>query len=110
MTDDDEFEGPTPWGADPSEASAVDALDPRLREELGLPDGRSAIGIDVRRAPPPKPLKRTLETLRSADDETVLLQRNDRAPVHLLDRLDDRGYRHATVGRGDEALTAIWLE
>ncbi|WP_435064357.1 DUF2249 domain-containing protein [Halobaculum sp. EA56] len=102
--------GDPPWGVDPTDASSVDALDAELLEALGVPEGRAATGIDVREAPPPEPLTRTLETLESIPDATVLLQRNDRVPVHLFDQLDERGYRHATAERADEVLTAIWRE
>ncbi|SHH03371.1 DUF2249 domain-containing protein [Halobaculum gomorrense] len=98
------------WGVDPSEATTVRSLPQRLREELGVPVDRPVTGIDVREAPAPNPLTRTLETLEAAGDETVLLQRNDRAPLHLFDQLDERGYRHETVECGDEALTAVWRE
>lgn len=91
-----------------SGTDSTDALDPSLREALGVPAGRPAEVVDVRRAGPPEPLRRTLETLEGSDDATVLLQRNDRLPAHLFDRIERRGYRYGAVERGDEVLTAIW--
>ncbi|UIP01544.1 DUF2249 domain-containing protein (plasmid) [Halobaculum sp. CBA1158] len=95
---------------DPTAVEGTDALDPDLRESLDAPADAPAEGIDVRDAPAPKPLTRTLETLESLPAETVLLQRNDRVPVHLFDRLDERGYRYETLERDGEALTAIRRE
>lgn len=72
------------------------------------PGDRPVTVLDVADLPPPQPLSRTLERLPELDDETVLVQRNDRAPQHLFPKLDDRGYRNATVDRGDVVVTVIW--
>ncbi|WP_135363805.1 DUF2249 domain-containing protein [Halosimplex halophilum] len=64
--------------------------------------------LDVRDLGPPKPLANTLERLVELDDETVLVQFNDRAPQHLYPKLDDRGYEYATVERDGVTVTAIW--
>ena len=64
--------------------------------------------LDVADLPPPEPLARTLERLADLDEETVLVQRNDRAPQHLYPKLEDRGYRHATVDWDDDVVTVIW--
>jgi len=69
---------------------------------------------DVRDLGPPEPLRQTLELLADLPDETVLVQRNDRAPQFLYPKLDDRGYAHETIGpterssrrsHGDRATT-----
>lgn len=64
--------------------------------------------LDVRSLGPPEPLRRTLETLADLEEETVLLQYNDRAPQHLYPKLDDRGYAYETVEARDRTTTAIW--
>ncbi|MBX0286370.1 DUF2249 domain-containing protein [Haloarcula salinisoli] len=66
--------------------------------------------LDVRQLGPPKPLRETLELLPELDDETVLIQYNDRAPQHLYPRLGDRGYRYETVTQADVTATVIWNE
>lgn len=86
------------------------------------PTHRPTETLDVQELGPPKPLSRTLERLAELDDETVLIQRNDRAPQHLYPRLSERGYVFETVEgadgadeagdgveEGDEVVvTAIW--
>jgi TusA-related sulfurtransferase len=84
----------TDWAA---ELAATDAPTDRPRELL-----------DVRTAGPPDPMVETLETLPELPAETLLVQVNDRAPQHLYPKLDDRGYRYATVERGDAVVTGIW--
>lgn len=64
--------------------------------------------LDVRDLGPPKPLKNTLEWLADNDDETVLIQINDRAPQHLYPKLEDRGYKYHTEEIQDAVVTAIW--
>ncbi|MFB6156482.1 MAG: DUF2249 domain-containing protein [Haloferacaceae archaeon] len=77
-------------------------------DATGAPADRPVCAIDVRDDPPPGPLRRTLETLADLDDETVLVQRNDREPRHLYPNLDDRGYEWATVETEAGVLTAVW--
>lgn len=64
--------------------------------------------LDVRSLGPPKPLVETLETLAELDEETVLVQYNDRAPQHLYPKLTDRGYDYETVEMDDQTVTVIW--
>lgn len=64
--------------------------------------------IDVRNAGPPEPLKTTLETIEAIDEETVLVQRNDRVPQLLFPKLDDRGYSYDSIEVDDEVITLIW--
>lgn len=64
--------------------------------------------LDVRDLPPPEPLKQTLETVADLDDDSVVVQVNDRVPQHLFPRLDDRGFDYESVERGDRVVTAIW--
>ncbi len=91
-----------------------------------VPTHRPTETLDVRELGPPKPLSRTLERLAELDDETVLVQHNDRVPQHLYPRLSERGYvfetvENAGVGGGDDGtdgengddaddvvVTAIW--
>ena len=64
--------------------------------------------LDVRSLGPPKPLQNTLETLADLDDETVVVQFNDRAPEFLYPKLEDRGYAYDTVEDDDATVTTIW--
>ena len=66
--------------------------------------------LDARELPQPQPLQNTLERLTELDDETVLVQHNDRVPQHLFPQLDDRGYSYETVETDDAVVTAIWCE
>ena len=66
--------------------------------------------LDARELPPPQPLQNTLERLTELDEETVLVQHNDRVPQHLFPQLDDRGYSYETVETADAVVTAIWRE
>lgn len=79
-----------------------------LLDATDAPTDRPTETMDVRTAPPPEPLRRTLERLAELDDRTVLVQLNDRAPQHLYPKLDDRGYRYETVDADDAVVTAIW--
>ena len=86
---------------------------PSLIERIGGPSGRPYETIDVRHLGPPEPLRLTLERLAELPDETVLVQRNDRAPRFLYPKLRDRGYAFETVkdvaSVGDEeTVTIIW--
>ena len=76
--------------------------------EMETPRDAPRETLDVRRLGPPKPLANTLERLVDLDDETVLVQLNDRAPQHLYPKLDDRGYEYATVEHDDIVVTTIW--
>lgn len=77
-------------------------------EATEAPSGRPREFLDVRDLPPPEPLTQTLTTLAEIDDETVLVQRNDRAPQHLYPKLADRGYEYDTVEDTQGVVTAIW--
>lgn len=67
----------------------------------------SAVTLDVRDLPPPQPLRRTLERLAELEDDTSLVQLNDRVPQHLYPKLEDRGYTYDTVDEGDVVRTVI---
>ena len=73
------------------------------------PADRPSETLDARELPPPEPLKNTLERLEALDDRTVLVQLNDRRPMHLYPILDERGYRHQTV-EDDAVVTVIWRD
>ncbi len=75
---------------------------------LDYPDDSPVRELDVASMAPPAPLVETLETLESLDDQTVLVQRNDRAPQHLYPKLDERGYEYRTVESDESVVTAIW--
>ncbi|MBP1986640.1 DUF2249 domain-containing protein [Halolamina salifodinae] len=72
------------------------------------PTGRPQSTVDARDLPPPQPLQNTLERLADLDEETVLVQLNDRRPQHLYPKLEDRGYAYESVD-DDAVLTAIWV-
>lgn len=76
--------------------------------EATVPDRRPVV-LDVATAPPPKPLTETLAALADLGDDEVIVQVNDREPVHLFPKLDDRGAAYATADRGDAVVTAIWF-
>ncbi|WP_436927052.1 DUF2249 domain-containing protein [Halosimplex amylolyticum] len=80
----------------------------RVVGETDAPADAPRETLDVRDLGPPKPLANTLERLPELDDETVLVQLNDRAPQHLYPKLDDRGYEYATVERDDVTVTTVW--
>jgi uncharacterized protein (DUF2249 family) len=82
---------------------------PRVDDRFGeAPSDRPQHYLDARELPPPEPLRTTLERLAELDDDTVLLQTNDRRPQHLYPQLEERGYSYETVQEGDTTLTAIW--
>ncbi|ELY60700.1 DUF2249 domain-containing protein [Natronococcus jeotgali] len=72
------------------------------------PTDRRRTVLDVRSLGPPDPLRRTLERLAELPDETVLVQRNDRAPQFLYPKLEDRGYAYETVETDEEVVTVVW--
>ena len=72
------------------------------------PDDRPRETLDARELPPPQPLQNTLERLADLDDDTVLVQLNDRAPQHLYPKLADRGYEYETTEEEGVVVTAIW--
>jgi len=88
----------------------METLADRAVAAVDAPASRPRETLDVRNLGPPKPLSETLELLPELDDETVLVQVNDRAPQHLYPKLDDRGYVYDTVELDDATVTAIWRE
>ena len=94
------------------------------------PSDRPRETLDARELPPPQPLQQTLKRLEALDDATVLVQLNDRRPMHLYPILDERGYRYQTVEddavsieddavsieddavsiEDDAVVTVIWME
>lgn len=72
------------------------------------PSDRPFETLDARDLPPPQPLQNTLERLVELDDETILVQLNDRAPQHLYPKLDNRGYQYDTVEVVVGTVTVIW--
>lgn len=82
----------------------------RAVERTDAPTDRPRERLDVRELGPPEPLTETLETLADLDEETVLVQANDRAPRHLYPKLEDRGYEYETVTDEAVVLTAVWRE
>ncbi|MFB6083308.1 MAG: DUF2249 domain-containing protein [Halorientalis sp.] len=80
----------------------------RAVEETDAPADAPRERLDARDLGPPEPLKNTLERLVELDDETVLVQLNDRAPQHLYPKLDDRGYDYGTVELDDAVVTVVW--
>ncbi|WP_280587821.1 DUF2249 domain-containing protein [Halorubrum sp. Boch-26] len=84
-------------------------LETTVLEEADAPTDRPVETLDVADLGPPEPLRRTLERLADLPEETVLVQRNDRAPQFLFPKLDDRGYAHDTVETDEAVVTAIWV-
>jgi hypothetical protein len=77
------------------------------RRALDLSEDRPIDPLDVRELPPPEPLQETLERVADLDEETVLVQLNDREPQFLYPKLDDRGFEYRTETVDDVVLTAI---
>lgn len=77
-------------------------------DALAVPGDRPHEFVDARELPPPEPLTKALELLPELDDETVLVQLNDRAPQFLYPRLDERGYSYDTKTTDDGVVTAVW--
>nr|WP_049916251.1 DUF2249 domain-containing protein [Halococcus morrhuae] len=84
------------------------AVDEYVTDTEAPPD-RARETMDARDLPPPQPLQNTLERLVAMDDETVLVQVNDRAPQHLYPRLTDRGYEYETIEADPGVVTVIWM-
>lgn len=80
-----------------------------LLDHAAVPGGTEHDELDVRDLPPPEPLQKTLEHLEAMDEDTVLIQVNDRAPQHLYPMLEERGYAYETTGESP-VYTAIWKE
>ncbi|MFC7230945.1 DUF2249 domain-containing protein [Saliphagus sp. GCM10025308] len=77
-------------------------------ERTTAPKDRPRTVLDVRSLGPPAPLANTLERLAELPEETVLIQRNDRAPQFLYPKLEDRGYTYETLEIDAEVVTVIW--
>ncbi|UOO95702.1 DUF2249 domain-containing protein [Halococcus dombrowskii] len=91
---------------------SVDSLMPAVDEyvtDTEAPTDRARETMDARDLPPPQPLQNTLERLVTMDDETVLVQVNDRVPQHLYPRLTDRGYEYETIEADPGVVTVIWM-
>ncbi len=99
-------------GTLPAQVNNMAVTDPEaeVRAELDLPSGALTEQLEVRGLGPPGPLRETLETLSEPDEDTVLIQLNERAPQHLYPKLTDRGYEFGTVERDDVTITAIWKQ
>jgi TusA-related sulfurtransferase len=92
--------------------SLIDETMPAVEEHVTdteAPPDRPHETMDARDLPPPQPLQNTLERLVELDDETVLVQLNDRAPQHLYPKLADRGYQYETLDTELGVITVIWL-
>lgn len=78
-----------------------------LLDSETVPDVANHEELDVRELPPPQPLQKTIERLEALDDDTLLVQVNDRTPQHLFPMLEERGYAYESTGE-DPVYTAIW--
>lgn len=78
------------------------------QKATAAPEGRPSELFDARDLPPPEPLSGTLERLAEYDDETVLVQLNDRSPKLLYPKLDDRGYEYDTKTVDEGVVTVVW--
>lgn len=88
----------------------MNELDGAVLRQTAAPTAATVETLDVRQLGPPKPLRKTLELLPELDDETVLIQYNDREPQHLYPKLDERGYSYETVVQDGTTTTVIWRE
>jgi len=93
-----------PVGGDPRGGYGGDRPVARRDRRAGRPHEL----LDAAELPPPEPLNRTLERLTELDEETVLVQVNDRAPQHLYPRLEERGYSYDTVETDEGVVTVVW--
>lgn len=93
-----------------AETSDMEASDRSVLERTDAPADAPVETVDVRQLGPPEPLRRTLELLPELDDETVLVQHNDRPPQYLYPKLRDRGYEYETVDQTNVTTTVIWTE
>ena len=84
-----------------------DALDAAVAR-TDAPADRPREVLSVADAPPPEPLRATLERLPELAADVVLVQVNDRAPQHLYPRLAERGYEHDTVEVDEGVVTVVW--
>jgi len=91
----------------PSMASQLPDVDD-LFETAEIPAEAPTEFLDDRELPPPQPLQRTLERVTAMEENSVLIQYNDRVPQHLYPRLSDRGFDFETVDDGGVVVTAIW--
>jgi TusA-related sulfurtransferase len=87
---------------------ATRTLEAVVDDQLDIPTDAKREQLDVRNLGPPKPLKETLERLEAMDDDTVLVQFNDREPQFLYPKLIDRGYEYDTVETDKAVVTGIW--
>ena len=88
---------------------------PTLEELVDRADAPSEYSrdvLDVRTLGPPEPLVETLECLANLPDETLLIQRNDRAPQFLYPKLEERGYAYETFESEtrEDVVTVIWRQ
>lgn len=83
---------------------------PDVVSETAAPADCSWETLDARELPPPQPLQNTLERLTDLNDDTLLVQLNDRAPQHLYPKLSDRGYVYETIEADEVVVTIIWRE
>ncbi|RDI70217.1 DUF2249 domain-containing protein [Halopelagius longus] len=89
-------------------ATTDPSLDDLPTDELPVSPSRPIETLDARELPPPQPLQKTLELLAELDDETAVVQLNDRAPQHLYPRLSERGYEYETTEFEEYVVTTIW--
>lgn len=86
---------------------AVTDPEVQVHVELDLPVGTPTEQLEVRGGGPPGLLNETLEKLSELDEDTLLIQLNDRVLQHLYPVLTDPGYEFGTVERDDATRTAI---
>jgi uncharacterized protein (DUF2249 family) len=65
--------------------------------------------VDARGLEPPQPMAKILESLSRIETEGQILARTDRRPMLLYPKLEDRGFKYATVEIADGWFeTRIW--
>lgn len=81
---------------EPGEAASTHTPGADPNDLWDLPANAATVTIDVSELVPPEPMVKILTALEALPAGERLLVHHVRRPLHLYDRLDDMGYRHAT--------------
>ncbi|MBI2874349.1 MAG: DUF2249 domain-containing protein [Firmicutes bacterium] len=60
--------------------------------------------LDTRGLEPPEPMMQILEKLASVGEDDILEVKNDRRPMFLYPKLEERGFVHQTEERPDGSI------
>lgn len=78
------------------------------RKRPTVPPHLQPVEIDNRGLEPPEPMMRVLEALNRLQPNQLLRVRNDREPMFLYPRLDERGIQHVAEEQEDGTYI-IWI-